>query len=424
MSAKILPVALLAAVCFAAPAFADLRGPAELPPAGYKGQQYVDSRGCVFLRAGNSGRETWVPRVARDRKQLCGYAPSGRPTETAEAAPAAGSPAAVPAAKSTGTSFSPSAPKPGAPLPLPAPMQSAFEAAGKKPAAAASAPAPKTAATSFAAARTPAAAPRIVTGTGPEGHRLACPGSAPVAQKFRVEGGGTRTLCTKGDGSLEGASFPRLVTGGTDSWAGTATAVATGQTITVAPRKAATASAIPTPPPGYKPAWEDDRLNPQRGQQTAKGIADQETVWTRTTPAELHDGAGREVMVKVRRSDGSTRMEPAIVTTAADGAQSVVLLAAPSISNSSKSTVTVAKPAAAPAANGRVFVQVGTFGVAANAEGTAGRLKGLGLPVSRSTIRGGALQVVYAGPFASTGEARAALSQVRGAGFGDAVIVQ
>ncbi|MCL4066655.1 SPOR domain-containing protein [Pseudomonas sp. GX19020] len=423
MSAKILPVAFLAAVCFAAPAFADLRGPAELPPAGYKGQQYVDSRGCVFLRAGNSGRATWVPRVARDRKQLCGYAPSGRPTETAEAAPAAVAPAAVPAAKSAGTTFSPPR-NPGAPLPLPAPMQSAFEAAGKKPGAVASAPAGRTAATSFAAAKAPAAAPRIVTGTGAEGHRLACPGSAPVAQKFRVEGGGTRTLCTRGDGSLEGASFPRLVTGGIDSWAGTATAVATGQTITVTTRQAATASAVPPPPPGYKRAWEDDRLNPRRGQQTAKGIADQETVWTRSTPAELHDGTGRETMVKVRRSDGSTRMEPAIVTTAADGAQSVVLLAAPSISNSSKSTVTVAKPAAAPAAGGRIFVQVGTFGVTANAEGTAGRLKGLGLPVSRSTIRGGALHVVYAGPFASTGEARAALSQVRGAGFGDAVIVQ
>ena len=69
-------------------------------------------------------------------------------------------------------------------------------------------------------------------------------------------------------------------------------------------------------------------------------------------------------------------------------------------------------------------MQVGTFGVPTNAEGAAGRLKGLGLPVARAKLKGGALTVVYAGPFGSAAEAKSALSAARGAGFGDAVIVQ
>ena len=50
--------------------------PAEFPPSSYKSTQYVDSRGCVYVRAGISGDMTWIPRVTRSRKQLCGQTPS------------------------------------------------------------------------------------------------------------------------------------------------------------------------------------------------------------------------------------------------------------------------------------------------------------------------------------------------------------
>jgi cell division protein FtsN len=438
MSVKVLSGAVLAAVFAAAPAFADLKGPAELPPPSYKGQQYVDSRGCVFLRAGYGGQVTWVPRVSRDRKQMCGYPPSGGTVAVAEDSPA-------PAPKVEVAAAAPAAP------------------AAKPKVEVVVTPAPEVIRPVTATERAATAEVKGTTAApgGVTGYRLACPVSTPVAERFEVRGGGTKVLCTKGDGTLDGATFPKLVEGSTDGYpkgydawvaAGVdpaAPARADGGTVYVTKggttaggtAYAATKSAKypdPTPPPGYKLAWEDDRLNPNRGKQTVQGVIDQDEIWTRTVPAELREDWPHEkkpLKIVVRNKDGSSSEYAGIVvSTKGDGKRvvritgpyegtTVVVAAAPVTAKAvSKSTKT--DPKAAVVGSAKIYVQVGTFGVAANADRAAGTLKGLGLKVARGKAKGGALQVIYAGPFASAGEAKAALSAARGAGFGDAVIVQ
>jgi hypothetical protein len=50
--------------------------PADFPPTSFTGNQFVDSEGCAFIRAGISGVDTWVPRVDRSRNQLCHFVPT------------------------------------------------------------------------------------------------------------------------------------------------------------------------------------------------------------------------------------------------------------------------------------------------------------------------------------------------------------
>ena len=97
-------------------------------------------------------------------------------------------------------------------------------------------------------------------------------------------------------------------------------------------------------------------------------------------------------------------------------------------SGTTVTTSTKGQAATAPVkkqvAKGGAYIQVGTFGVASNADGAASRLKGIGLPVARAKITSGGkpMQIVLAGPFGSAADAATALSMARRAGFGDAFI--
>lgn len=401
MVLKLVSVAVLAVVAGLGAANAqsanDFGGPRELPPASFKGQQYVDSRGCVFLKAGLAGRVNWVPRVTADRRQLCGYPPTfaKQQIEVAEEAPRAAPAPSQPAGRKPIETVATTT---EAPRIREVPPKTAV----RVPAASYAAP-PVVMAQPAPRKTAPAAAPvapaqRVVRATPPATSARpgnGCYADAPNLETFAVRGGGTMSLCVASRSDLTNARPPRL--------AGGAAAVAPSGFVETGARKSkggqvVVSSQDVTVPKGYKKAWGDDRLNPKRGQGTATGWADQDQVWTRDVPAQdvvdAARAAGKKVVV-VRRvvvSSKSSPVEPA---------------------------KTKAKAGAAGA-----YVQVGTFGQPANADGAAARLQGLGLPVARAkTNRSGkALQIVYAGPFGSAGEVQAALKAARRAGFSDAFI--
>ena len=391
MFVKVLRGAFLALLLGAGSALAqsaaDVGRPREMPPAGFTGQQYVDSRGCVFLRAGLGGAVNWVPRVDRNRKAMCGYPPTfGAGTRPAAAVAAAPAPA---------------------PAPQPAPQRVPVRTAAGEPPPESYTPAPVRGVQAPTVARPVAMAAPVVVPQRPvpqaepsfSGNKIGCTRSAPVAQRLKLTNGGSVVVCTRGDGTLEGLRAPIYPTG---ARVGASISPPSG----VVPLGQPSGIGNGTParvvrddvrvPEGYKLAWEDDRLNPLRGVGTAEGQAAQDQVWTRQLPAQPVAGTQRRV-VTVSAKNAAAEAQP---------------------------QVTVSTKSAPAAGTGRVFVQVGSFGVPANAEGAAARLSALGLPVARSNgrIGGKAVQVVLAGPFGSAGEAQAALSAARGAGFGDAFI--
>ena len=382
MHLKIISVAMLAISCgLPATQAQAVTGPANLPPAGFTGQQFVDNKGCIYMRAGYGGQITWVPRISANRKALCGQPPSfgARPVvEVAEA------PLVRPK-------------NPGPPMETIASLKTPPKVVPRQPEVVIAAQVPQTRNSVQARVydRTPVRSTDgvfvVATAPGREG-KIGCYTSAPVLQRVRLRTGGTALVCTPGNGTLTGWRPPIFPAG---SRVGAALSddniIGAGGTSTTY-RRSVASDAVPTPPQGYKLAWKDDRLNPLRGKGTVEGQAAQDEIWTRKVPAKL--------VVQTR-----TKVK------------------LPTVTVSTKSQATAPVEPSRKAAGG-AFVQVGTFGVPSNAQGAAARLAGLGLPVARGkTVMGGKqVVVVYAGPFASTAEAQRALNAARGAGFGDAFI--
>ncbi|MDG3043071.1 hypothetical protein [Roseicyclus marinus] len=231
--------------------------PAETPPSSYTGVQYVDSRGCVFVRVGVGANVEWVPRVGRDRRQICGQSP----TRIAGTAPAAApSVAAAPPAASRPATVAPAAtvprpvataPRPVATTPRPMPTPVAPAAAGNCP-------------------NLPADIRPYFTGPGVRcGPQAVHPGDA------------ARGLDQSSLGTT-GGEVRQVVRYEVD------------------------------PPPGYRAAWDDGRMNPYRGVFFAGGQRQMEQVWTNTVPRRLvSDPAPRGLMALFAQRSRPAEVIPA-----------------------------------------------------------------------------------------------------------------
>lgn len=419
--------------------------PAEFPPASFKGTQYVDSRGCVYIRAGIDGSVTWVPRMTRSRQHICNAQP------TFAQAPAPQPQQSAAASKVTILPPPSDAPKAVAAAPAPAPKPQP-----------ASRPAPRTVATQPAAAPAPVQvatpAPRRVMVPSTPTPVAIVPSPAPVRQvavparkvkTVRVpvartaDASGCRWASPQSAQYMRGKGVrcgPQTVPPISASGAGAGTRVAAGSSaVTITPttriaplhvaRMQAAAADVGPVPEGYRPAWEDDRLNPRRAHQTLEGKRMMDLRWTRDVPRRLVDNStGLDVtafnpdlvypdtsmdqqMAAGQRGYLSTKGQPAA--------------AKPTIST--RSTPRTARGTtsdkALRVAVGHRYVQVGTYPSDAAARGDAARLKRAGLTVRMGTLHSGGekSRVLLAGPYATPQSLGNALHAARRAGFAGAV---
>lgn len=380
--------------------------PAEFPPASYAGTQYVDSRGCVFIRAGVNGLVTWVPRVSRDRRLICG----AQPTQVA------GTTAAAPARTASAAAPVQIVPTQQAQAPVTTQQATAPRATATRPAdpvRTTRAPMP-TVATTLARPAAPSPAPATVAVTRPSS------APAPVVTGVVQQRGGKCPNASDfsnrwvNDGSYGPVRCgPQQLAQGTALGSGGSVAAGGDRILPAHVHANRFNTQNVAVPEGYAPVWEDDRLNPRRAEQTAQGHRQTQEVWTNTVPRRLASPARTPRVTEAR-----------IVTPQQAG---VLRAEAPVIATRSAPQQATAPSAAAkaqPPATGDIYVQVAMFGVVSNAQATAQRLAGSGLPVRTGTLtRGGtSYQLVLAGPFANRGDAQAALGVARRLGFADAYI--
>jgi hypothetical protein len=259
--------------------------PAEIPSASFRGDQYVDSRGCAYVRVGVGPATQWVPRVGSNRRPICGLTPSG-----------AGH------APNVAASAAPNRQQPGVTV-----------IGGTPPPVAATAPVQPAARDVATQARPPAAVPRSVATTPrvgasapqpqPQPQRPAAAGACPnLPAEIRSYFEGDNARCG-----------PQAVHPG-DAVRGPDRRSALGQSGAIpapAPALRQVVRYDVNPPAGYRAAWQDDRLNPYRGLGSAQGQRQMETVWTNTTPRRLAGEAPRGLRAVVARAARPATLVPA-----------------------------------------------------------------------------------------------------------------
>lgn len=196
------------------------------------------------------------------------------------------------------------------------------------------------------------------------------------------------------------------------------------------------ASGVQPVPQGYRRAWEDDRLNTRRAEQTVAGIQRTDLIWTNTVPRRLINRAtGQDVtrnmpLVYPFTDVVTQQRQLGTVTLAHQNGQVVKRVqrnaAAPAPTVSTRSAPKPVAPRApvqsASTLQGQGLVQAALYRDDAGARAAAQRVGQLGLPVQLGTIqhRGETLKMVMVGPFASGDAQVGALRRVRAAGFANA----
>jgi len=411
--------------------------PAEFPSASYKGKQYVDSKGCVYIRAGIDGNVTWVPRVSRKRQGVCGFKPTN--VQTAASAPAG----AVDAPVQITVNSAPVAAKQPTVAARPLPQRKAKPVVVRQKA-------PKVVRQPVPRSVDVPAAPITQAPVAVAQVPSTCAGRSAISQQYS----GSRTKgvvvrCGPQTAPILPSTAQVAVTGTAPSH------VSTTRRVT-APAKPAPAHAytriVPkhvainrqntyanvAVPKGYRPVWEDDRLNPKRAEQNLAGRSQMLLIWTNTVPRRLinqktgQDVTARLPLVYPYTSVEQQRRDLGDVTFAKRNGQLVKRIvrnknAAPAkrkpVYSSRSAPKPVATAPATPRAAGKTYVQIGVYGDSANAQRAAQRIArmGMGARIGKSTRGGKTYLSVQAGPFGAS-SAPAALGKLRGAGYGDAYI--